>query len=306
MSNRKEWVVGTRGSKLALFQTNKVTAALREMAPERSFRIEIIKTEGDKDQSSALSTLRNTQFFTKELDDAMLAGTIDIAVHSLKDIVLELPEGLCLAAVTERDDPRDAFLSRTGTNFRDMPHGSVIGTGSVRRRAFLGHARPDLEFREIRGNVDTRLRKLAEGQYDAIVLAACGMMRLGFDEHITELLGPGLILPAAGQGAIAVTARTDDTPIIELLDRYNHKPTFIRVQAERLFLGALSATCRYPLGVFATVDGRELTLTAAAFSLDGARSIEHTVSGPEDTCVELAAELAAWFHEHNVDELVQS
>ena len=273
MTARKYLLIGTRGSKLAMFQTEKVTAALRAMAPGMGFKIVIIKTSGDKDQASALSTLRDTQFFTKELDDAMLAGSIDLAVHSLKDIVLELPEGLSLAAVTERDDPRDAYLSRAGVPFRDLPVGSVVGT-------------------------------LDEGQYDAIVLAACGLIRLGFDNRITELLGPDLILPAAGQGAIAVTARGDDAPIIELLERYNHKPTFIRVRAERLFLGALTATCRFPLGVFATINGDTLNLQAAAFSLDGARGIAHTVSGHTDDCAQLAAELAQWFKDNGIDDLV--
>ena len=289
-----------------MVQTERVAGMLQAMRPDIAMTIHVVKTAGDKDQASALSTLRNTQFFTKELDDALLAGEIDLAVHSLKDIVLELPEGITLAAVTEREDYRDAFISRSGAVFADLPEGSVVGTGSVRRRAFLGRARPDLKFAEIRGNLDTRLRKLEEGQYDAIVLAACGLMRMGWQDRITELLSEDVILPAAGQGAIAVTARPDDAGVGAALKEFNHEPTYIRVQAERVFLGSLSATCRYPLGVLAEIVNNELTIRAAAFSTDGARGIQRTAGGAPDDYFALAKSLSQWFLDNGVNDLVES
>jgi hydroxymethylbilane synthase len=300
---KREWTVGTRGSQLALFQTRRVVATLQEHHPDLVFTIHEIKTSGDKDQSSFLSTLRNTQFFTKELDDAMLAGEIDLAVHSLKDVILELPEGIALAATTEREEHRDALVSWHGAKLMELPLNAVIGTGSVRRRAFLHRARPDVTFVEIRGNLDTRLRKLSEGQYDAIVLAACGLIRMGWAGRITELLDSNIILSAAGQGSIAVTARSGEPDAGILLRPVHHLETYYRVQAERIFLGALTASCRFPLGVFAVISDGILTLEAAAYSLDGTRGIHRTGAGPEEDFEAIARALAREFKQDGIDEL---
>lgn len=299
-------IVGSRGSQLAMYQTNRAVGMLREANPGLSFEIREITTSGDKDQTSFLSTLRDTQFFTKELDDALQAGEIDLAVHSLKDVVLELPKDITLAATLTRDEFRDALVTLDGSGFADLPQGAVIGTGSVRRRAFLRRVRPDVTFAEIRGNLNTRMRKLDEKQYDAIVLAACGLQRLGWGDRIAELLNEDIILPAAGQGSIAVTVRTGDEIVLEAVRPINNKDTYMCVQAERIFLGTLTASCRFPLGVLASLNGNSITINAAAWSLSVDDGIEKSITGPAGNYRDLAAQLAQYFKANGIDSLIDS
>lgn len=287
-----------------MVQTERAVAELKAANPALTFKIHEVTTSGDKDQTSFLSTLRNTQFFTKELDDALLAGEIDLAVHSLKDVVLEMPDGIALAATLKRDEHRDALVTPGGRSLVELPPNATLGTGSVRRRAFLRRVRPDIQFAEIRGNLNTRMRKLDEGQYHGIVLAACGLQRLGWDHRIAELLPVETILPAAGQGAIAVTVRDGDTLAADAVSAINHKPTYMRTHAERLFLGALTASCRFPLGVLATLHGNDMTITAAAWSQNAEDGIQKTVTGPASDYMELAAGLAEFFKANGVDSLV--
>src|SRR5271155_3298896 len=220
--------IGSRGSQLALWQARWIQTRLQSFGIES--RIQIIHTTGDKITDVALSKVGTKGLFTKEIEEALLAGSIDLAVHSLKDMPTELPDGLTLAAIPEREDPRDALIGRA---LEDLPQGARVGTGSLRRSAQLRARRPDLQIEDIRGNVDTRLRKLDEGRYDAIVLASAGLRRLGLETRITELFNPGVMCPAVGQGALAVETRDDGGPAFHVAKRLEHAASRIAVTAER-------------------------------------------------------------------------
>lgn len=300
-------VVGTRGSALALWQTNWALDRVRERAPDASFSVQVISTQGDHTQAhnTPLARLGDNGVFVAELERALLdgdtpaiamppmqnealalaeslndaldaarRGAIDAAVHSLKDLPSVVTDGLTLAAITEREDPRDALVSRAGLRLDDLPAGAVVATSSLRRRAQLLHRRPDLRIVEIRGNVDTRLRKtLASDGPDATILAAAGMIRLGLERHITELLSVETLTPAAGQGALAVETRASDRRARRLLRVIDHLPTRRAVLAERAVLAALGGGCLLPLGAHASLqdDGETLRLLAVVASLDGQR-----------------------------------
>src|ERR1700722_7890306 len=226
--------IGSRGSQLALWQAHWIQARLQGLGQES--RIEIIKTTGDKITDVALSQVGSKGLFTKEIEEALIAGTIDVAVHSLKDMPTDLPAGLTLAAIPEREAPRDALIGRA---LEDLAPGARVGTGWLRRGAQLRALRPDLQMEDIRGNVDTRLRKLDEGRYDAIVLASAGLRRLGWENRITELFDPGIMCPAVGQGALAVETRDDNGPGFEAAKRLEHAETRAAVTAERAVLASL-------------------------------------------------------------------
>jgi hydroxymethylbilane synthase len=267
--------IGSRGSQLALWQTRWVAGRLADFGVET--RIEIIKTTGDKITDVALSKVGGKGLFTKELEDALLERRIDVAVHSLKDMPTELPEGLHLAAVPEREDPRDAIVGR---KLADLPDGARAGTSSLRRAAQLKALRPDLDVESIRGNLDTRLRKLDEGQYDAIVLAAAGLRRLGWQDRIAELLEPDRMCPAVGQGALAIEARAETGEIAAALGRLGHEPTRLAVTAERALLAGLGGGCQVPIGAHAVVAGDRLHLRAVVIAPDGSEVVRHQVEGP--------------------------
>lgn len=267
--------IGTRGSALALWQTEHVRAALAA-AGHATQRIEI-KTTGDLVQDVPLARIGSRALFTKQIDDALLAGTIDLAVHSLKDLATHLPDGIALGAVGPREDPRDALIGRGPIRWADIPHGATIATGSLRRRAQLRHARPDLRIVDLRGNVDTRLAKLdAQPEWSAIVLASAGLVRLGLDARIGERLSTELMLPAPGQGALAITARADDAFTLAAVRRVlHHRPTGVAVAAERAFLRRLEGGCQVPVAALADValDGI-LRLRGRVIALDGDRMVE--------------------------------
>jgi hydroxymethylbilane synthase len=267
--------IGSRGSELALWQARWIQARLRELGEQS--RIEIIRTTGDKITDVALSKVGTKGLFTKEIEEALLEGVIDLAVHSLKDMPTELPAGLTLAAIPEREDPRDAMI---GLALRQLPRGARVGTSSLRRAAQLRAVRPDLEIGDIRGNVDTRLRKLDEGRHDAIVLAVAGLRRLGWEQRIAEALDPGVMCPAVGQGALAVETRDDGGPALQMARRLEHLDTRIAVTAERAVLASLGGGCQVPIGAHATVDGnRMLHLEAIVVSPDGAHVIRRQAGG---------------------------
>jgi hydroxymethylbilane synthase len=261
--------VGTRGSDLALWQTRHVMEALARLPGAPAVAIVKIETSGDLLQDQPVRSSPGRAFFTAEIDRALLAARIDIAVHSLKDLSTALPEGIALAAVLEREDPRDCLISRDGTLFTMLRAGAKVGTSSPRRWAFARRIRPDLLYTDLRGNVPTRLRKLAQGDYDAIILAVAGLKRLGLADRITEILSVDDFLPAVGQGAIGVCARADDRETLDLLARLDHAPTRAAVSAERALLAHLEGGCQVPVGALATVDGGQVALTAAVASLDG-------------------------------------
>jgi hydroxymethylbilane synthase len=269
--------IGSRGSQLALWQAHWIQARLEKLGHDS--RIEIIKTTGDKITDVALSEVGTKGLFTKEIEEALLAGTIDLAVHSLKDMPTDLPAGLTIAAVPEREDPRDALI---GKALEDLPPGARVGTGSLRRSAQLRAMRPDLLIEDIRGNVDTRLRKLDEGRYDAIVLASAGLRRLGWENRITEVFNPSRMCPAVGQGALAVETRDDNSPAFQIARGLEHAESRTRVTAERAVLAALGGGCQAPIGSHAYIDGQMLVIIAVVISPDGTEMIRQGKHGAVD------------------------
>lgn len=282
--------LGTRASALARWQADWVAAELGKLGVD----VEMIhvSTQGDV-SSRPLGAIGGQGVFTKELQRALLCGDIDLAVHSLKDLPTERVPGLQLAAVPVRESTRDVLVSRVANRFAALPHSARVGTGSVRRRAQLLHARPDLQVTEIRGNVDTRLRKLDDGQYDAIVLAEAGLRRLGLGERIAQILPGELMLPAAGQGALGIEARSDDGPTLQTLAPLDHPATHSAVLAERALLTALHAGCLAPVGVWARVDGGQLQLDAVVLGHDGRERLSVSVLGSREDADSLGRQAAA-------------
>ena len=261
--------IATRKSQLALWQANWIKSQLEERNPGLQVELVRIMTKGDKILDVPLAQVGGKGLFVKEIEDALLDGRADIAVHSMKDVPTELPPGLHLPVITEREDPRDAWFSRDGIGFRDLPEGALVGTSSLRRQAQLKALRPDLRFEHLRGNVDTRLRKLEEGQYDAIVLAAAGVKRLGLADKVTEYLGEDITLPATGQGAVGIECRVEDPETNALIAPLRHEATWYAVLAERAFLATLEGGCQVPIAGYAQFDGDTLTMRGLVGSLDG-------------------------------------
>ncbi len=262
-------IVGTRGSALALAQTKQIIEALKKLELNFRFEVAAIKTQGDNRRDSAAGALNSKRLFTREIEESLLDKKIRIAVHSMKDLTAELPTGLKIAAVPQRADHRDALISRDKQKFEQLSGGARVGTSSPRRRTQLLAARNDLRILEMHGNVDTRLRKLDAGEYDAIIVAAAGLSRLGMERRATELLSTRIMLPAIGQGALAVEIREDDEEMVELLSRINHEPTHRAVEAERAFARKLGANCQTPIAAFATVHEVKLTIDGMVASSDG-------------------------------------
>lgn len=288
----KKLRLGTRGSSLALWQAETVAAELRQAIPGLDIDIEIIKTQGDKILDVALSKIGDKGLFTKEIEKELLAGHIDLAVHSMKDLPVELEAGLCIGAVLKREDPRDVLLSNKGYQLADLPEGAVLGTSSLRRVAQLKAYRPDFQMVDLRGNVETRIRKMKEQNLDGIILAWAGIKRLGFEELVTDFLPESIVLPAVGQGAIAIEIRKDDRATAERVALINHKPTFSEVEAERVFLQMLQGGCQVPIGSRAEVQGDRVQIRGSVCSLDGRRCLCRMVEGRETEAQELARELA--------------
>jgi hydroxymethylbilane synthase len=266
--------IGTRASALALWQANRVADLIRAQAGAPPVELVHIKTEGDVRTDIPLWAAGGRAFFTKEIDRAQLEGQVDIAVHSLKDLSTLLADGLELAAVLEREDPRDALLTSHGAHLEDLPTAARVGTSSLRRRAFLLRARPDLTLLELRGNVPTRLERLAEGKYDAIVLATAGLLRLDLAAHIAARIETSVLPPAVSQGAIGVCARAGDEHALQWLRSLDHGATRVAVTAERALLRRIEGGCQVPLGALATLSGNRLTLRASVCALDGSMSMD--------------------------------
>ena len=289
---RSTIVLGTRGSKLAVQQSEWVQARLRALAPEVTVTLRRIQTSGDKILDVPLANIGGKGLFVKEIEEALLAGEIDLAVHSMKDVPTQLPKGLAILCVPQREDPRDALISRTGCTFKDLPHGAKVGTSSLRRQAQFLHARPDLKIEMLRGNLDTRLRKLREGHYDAIVLAVAGLRRLGWTHEITEYLDPHISLPAIGQGALGIEGRQDDVLVRSLLSRLDHPLTRVAVLAERALLDRLEGGCQVPIAAHATVSGTGLRLEGLVASVDGKEMIRDVVEGTTEHASDVGRQLA--------------
>jgi hydroxymethylbilane synthase len=265
--------LGTRGSPLALWQAHHVADRLRPLLAPRAVELVQIETSGDRVRDVALTQIGGDGVFTKEIQRALLAGTVDVAVHSLKDLPTTFVAGLTLAAVPERGPTGDAFVSHKHRQFDDLPPGAVVGTSSLRRRSQALHRRPDLNLVNLRGNVETRLRKLTEQNLDAIILAEAGLRRLGLESAITELLDPQWMLPAVGQGALGLECRTDDALTLGLLKQLDHLPTRQAVLAERALLRGLGGGCLVPMGASTRIEGSELLLRGAVLSPDGRQRI---------------------------------
>jgi len=271
--------IGTRASDLALWQAEHVAAAIRALpgAPEPD--LVLIRTEGDRIQDVPLSQVQGKAFFTKEIEEALLTDRVDLAVHSLKDLATEMPPGLALGAVLRREDPRDALISGVGVALEGLPPGARVGTSSLRRRALLARWRPDLDLAELRGNVPTRIQKLDRGDYDAIVLAAAGVKRLGMEDRISSYLPFERFLPAVSQGAIGVQIRRQDEETTRWVEELDHPPTRFATTAERALLRTLEGGCHVPVGALAQMDGQTVRIRAVVCSLDGSRSVEGSRSG---------------------------
>lgn len=283
--------IGTRQSLLALWQSNHIAACLRKQYPDCEVVLKKIVTKGDRILDVPLAQIGGKGLFTKEIEEDLLSGEVDLAVHSLKDMPTVLPEGLCLTAITERANVGDAFVSNKYNSFAELPLGAVVGTSSLRRKAQLLAARPDLTIRDLRGNVDTRLRKLDEDLYDAIILAAAGLERLGHGDRIKAVIPSNVCLPAVGQGALAIECRTNDAEVRQMLDFLNDVPTVYATNAERAFLGLLEGGCQVPIGVHADVEGDKIKIEAIIAALDGSTVLRDTVEGPASDAVALGQAL---------------
>ena len=285
--------IGTRGSQLALSQANWVKEKLVKAHPDLSVMLIKIKTTGDKIQDAPLAKIGGKGLFVKEIEEALIHRRIDLAVHSIKDVPTELPEGLHLSAITKREDPRDVFISRDGKILKDLPPNAKIGTSSLRRQAQLLHFRNDLELLPLRGNLDTRLKKLKTMNLDGIVLAFAGVKRLGLEERITEIIPAEISLPAIGQGALGIETRKDDQEVEGRIQFLNHKDSWIAVSAERAFLQKLEGGCQVPIAAFAQIIGTSLQIDGLVGTIDGKRFIRHHIVGPIEKAESLGIELAS-------------
>jgi hydroxymethylbilane synthase len=289
--------IGTRGSKLALWQANWVKSVLEKKFPSTPIELIIIKTQGDKILDVPLAKVGGKGLFVKEIEQALLSRRIDIAVHSMKDMPADIPQGLCIGAIPERENPADVFISSSGAGFNDLAAGSAIGTSSLRRGAQLRHARPDIVIRSIRGNLDTRLKKLESEAFDALVLAAAGVKRLNLEHKITEYLDLDFMLPAIGQGALCIETRKDDAIVGPLVASLDHASTRAVVAGERAFLNRLEGGCQVPIAGHGRINGNQFVLTALVAEIDGTRVIKGKKTGPlnssETMGIDLAEELLA-------------
>ncbi|MEE8574591.1 MAG: hydroxymethylbilane synthase [Thermodesulfobacteriota bacterium] len=284
--------IATRGSKLALWQAEWVASEIEKRYEGTKVELLKIKTTGDKITDVPLAQVGGKGLFTKEIEEALLRGDAELAVHSMKDVPTFFPEGLHLRCITKREDPRDALISKDGTCLMDLPEGAVIGTSSLRRRAQLLSVRPDLKTEDLRGNVDTRLRKVKDGEYDAIILAGAGLKRLGWADRITEYINPAVMLPAIGQGALGIETRIDDTDTNELVSFFDNTDTSVAVRGERALLAKLEGGCQVPIAAYGTVAGGRLKLTGLVASTDGKRVVSDVIEGSIGNAEELGVALA--------------
>lgn len=298
--------MGTRGSKLALKQANWVASNLKQLYPQLKIETKIIKTKGDKILNSPLSKIGTKGLFVKELEDALLNREIDLAVHSMKDVPTDLPKGLIIGAITERIDVRDALISKGNHKLNELASGSLIGTSSLRRKAQLLAFRSDLEIVDLRGNLNTRLKKLEQNELNAIVIAVAGLIRLGLKDKITQILPIDISLPAAGQGALGIEIRKDDDEIKELISNLDKPHSHIAIKAERSFLSELGGGCQIPIGVLGTIEGEILNLKGVIASVDGKKLIRSEIKGPNDAPERIGKELAKKVIELGAREILRN
>ena len=302
---KKNIIIGTRGSQLALYQARTVKATLENLFPELQVELEIIKTKGDKILDVALSKIGDKGLFTKEIENALIDGSVDLAVHSLKDLPTTLPEGLKLGAVLERGEFRDALVSRNGKKLSELGTGDIVATSSLRRQAGLMKMNNQIIVKDIRGNVNSRLQKMEDGYCDAMIMAAAGLQRLGLEKYITEIIDPEIIVPAVSQGAIAIEIRMNDQEVELLMQKINHAETWNAIIAERAFLAHLQGGCQVPLGCYSRVENGILTMNGFVASLDGSQFINETISGEISKGAELGVQMAEKMLEKGALEILK-
>jgi hydroxymethylbilane synthase len=291
-TGRSSLIIGTRGSKLALWQAEWIQARLKAIAPDVSVMLQTIKTSGDRFTDVPLAMIGGKGLFVKEIEDALLNRDIDLAVHSMKDVPTVLPDGLEILCIPPREDPRDALISREAVPLGRLAQGARVGTSSLRRQSQLLHHRPDLRIQMLRGNLDTRLRKLRDGEFDAIVLAAAGLKRMGWLDQVTEYLPFEVSLPAIGQGALGLEGRRDDRFMRELLKELEDLPARTAVTAERALLARLEGGCQVPIAAHAEIKGNTLTMDGVIASVDGRRLLRERIDGPQSDAQALGTRLA--------------
>lgn len=295
--------IGTRGSALALWQANTVKAALEQEWPEYNFELKITHTKGDKILDVALSKIGDKGLFTKELEVELFAGEVDMAVHSLKDMPTVLPEGAKVGAILERGEFRDAVVSTNGKTIETLDETDVIATSSLRRKSMLLARNPNLNIVDIRGNVNTRLQKMENGHCNVMLMAGAGLLRLGLDRYITQLIDPNTVIPACGQGAVAIEIREDDAELTAIVGKINHPATARSVEAERTFLNRLEGGCQVPIGAFTTHNGNEITLEGFVASTDGKVMLRSKQTGTDAAA--LGISLATELYENGGKEVME-
>ena len=298
-------VIGSRGSQLALWQANWVKSELERLHDNVDIDIRIIATSGDIIQDVPLAKIGGKGLFVKEIEEALLANEIDLAVHSMKDVPMELPTELGISVITKRENPLDALISKNGEKLADLPQGATIGTSSLRRSSQLLKYRDDFKIHPLRGNVDTRLRKVEEGKYDAILLASAGLNRLGWANRITEEISHDILLPAMGQGALGIETRLDDTMIYDFISTLNHEQTHYAVSAERSLVGRLDGGCQVPIGAYARVEKGLITLKGLVASLDGEIIYKLENVGPVDDAINIGQELGSKLLKMGANEILE-
>ncbi len=284
--------IATRKSPLALWQAYHVKALLEKAHPGIQVELNKMSTQGDKILDTPLAKIGGKGLFVKELENSLYEHESDIAVHSMKDVPVELPDGLHLPIICEREDPRDAFVSNAYKSIAELPEGAVVGTSSLRRQCQIKQSRPDLKIRDLRGNVGSRLAKLDKGDYDAIILASAGLIRLELEARITDYISPDVILPAIGQGAVGIECREDDAETLALLQPLNHTATHTRLIAERALNHRLEGGCQVPIAGFSEIDNDQLVMRALVGSVDGSRIVHGEISGPLEQAKDLGTALA--------------
>ncbi|MFQ5450466.1 MAG: hydroxymethylbilane synthase [Nitrospinaceae bacterium] len=299
--------IGSRGSALALWQANWIKSQLETLHKGLQVEIRIIKTSGDKIQNVPLTKIGGKGLFVKEIEEALMRKEVDLAVHSMKDVPMKLPIELCIAVITERENPFDALISRDGTPLADLPPNAKIGTGSLRRSSQLLQYRPDLEIVSLRGNIDTRIKKLDSEGLDGVILASAGLRRMGWQEKITEIISPDILLPAMGQGAIGIETRKHDPDVQGLIVDLDDEKTHLALDAERAFVGILEGGCQVPIGAFATLDDEndELTVRGLVASLDGKTVYKWDKQGPRHDAQKLGRELGKDLLKMGADRILE-
>ena len=298
-------IIGSRGSQLALWQANWVKSQLENLHSNADISIRVITTSGDKIKDVPLSKIGGKGLFVKEIEEALLAKEIDLAVHSMKDVPIEIPSQLEISIITKRENPLDALISKNGKKLADLPQGATIGTSSLRRSSQLLNHRNDFKIHPLRGNVDTRLKKVEEGKYDAILLASAGLNRLGWSNRITEEISHEIIIPAMGQGALGIETRLGDTKTYNFISSLNHEQTNYEVSAERALVGKLDGGCQVPIGAYAKIEDNLITLKGLVASLDGKIIHKSEIVGPIDDAINIGQDLGEELLKMGANEILE-